>query len=161
MHHDQDSRRSVTGFTQLCLAGSSMLFSWGLVALQSAHDSIICALCPASSTWKHTRTKLKHSHQIELEISCELVCSVKYLRYIKTLWTSHWAMDSDVLKRTNVKSRCRKVMFAPGHGGRSFWGRSSSPRGRRPCTTSTSTTILNTGALIYLRCPQPVGHRRP
>ena len=54
-----------------------------------------------------------------------------------------------------------KSMFSLGLGEQNSWRLSSSPRGRRPCTTSTSTTILNTGTLISLRCRQPVGHRRP
>ena len=66
-------------------------------------------------------------------------------------------MDSDVLKRTNVKSRCRKVMFASGLGGRSFWGRSSSPRGRRRCTSSISTTTPISGALNFLGIEYDLG----
>ena len=42
-------------------------------------------------------------------------------------------------------------MLAPGHGGQSFWGRSNSPRRRRPCTSSISTTTLISGAFTICR----------
>ena len=50
-----------------------------------------------------------------------------------------------------MKSSYRKVILAPGHGGQSFWGRSNSPRRRRPCTSSISTTTLISGAFTICR----------